>query len=154
MSACAAKLKNLGVNIDDAFLVHLVLNSLPQQYSQLQCNYNTQKEKWSLNELISICVQEEERVKKEKSVVVNLVNEPQFKKKFKPKFSATKAFASGASTSKGSNSFKNNKLNFVKCFFCHKSGHVKNNCQGFKDWLAKKVISKKLRGSQIRMRLG
>ena len=135
---CAAKLKNLGVNIDDAFLVHLVLNSLPQQYSQLQCNYNTQKEKWSLNELISICVQEEERVKKGKSVVVNLVNKPQFKKKFKPKFSVAKTFTSGASTSKGSNSFKNNKLNFVKCFFCHKPGHVKKDCQGFKDWLAKK----------------
>ncbi|XP_024179278.1 uncharacterized protein LOC112185262 [Rosa chinensis] len=41
----AAKLKALGVTIDDPFLVHLILNSLPSQYSQLECNYNTQKEK-------------------------------------------------------------------------------------------------------------
>ena len=60
----AAKLKNLNIPIDDALIVHLVLNSLPDQYSQIQSNYNTQKESWSVNELISIAVQEESRIKK------------------------------------------------------------------------------------------
>lgn len=31
----AAKLKNLNIPIDDALIVHLVLNSLPDQYSQI-----------------------------------------------------------------------------------------------------------------------
>ena len=134
----AAKLKALGVNIDDPFLVHLVLNSLPQQYSQLQCNYNTQKEKWSLNELISICVQEDDRIKKGKGVVVNLVNKLQFKKRFKPKFFAGSTSKAPTGDSKGSDNFKNQKLKFVKCFFCRKPGHVKKDCHGFKNWLAKK----------------
>ncbi|KAL6123935.1 hypothetical protein ACLB2K_076451 [Fragaria x ananassa] len=60
----AGKLNALNVSIEDTFLVHLLLNSLPQQYSQMQSNYNTQKESWSVNELISICVQEEYRIKK------------------------------------------------------------------------------------------
>lgn len=58
----AGKLKDLNVIIEDSFLVHLLLNSLLDPYSHLMSLYNTQKEKWSLNELISICVQEETKV--------------------------------------------------------------------------------------------
>ena len=69
----ASKLKNLEITISDEFLVHLALNSLPSQYSQLKVTYNAQKDKWNLNELISICVQEEERLRKEKGKSVHLV---------------------------------------------------------------------------------
>ncbi|XP_062025237.1 uncharacterized protein LOC133741324 [Rosa rugosa] len=91
----AAKLKALNLNIEETFLVHLLLNSLPQQYSQMQSNYNTQKEKWTMNELISICVQEEDRIKKGKSIGINFVSKPQFKKRF-----SSKSNQSGASSSK------------------------------------------------------
>ena len=37
-------------------LVHLVLISLPAQFSPFMISYNTQKEKWTLNELIAQCV--------------------------------------------------------------------------------------------------
>ena len=47
-------------------LVHLVLISLPAQYSQFKVSYNCQNEKLTLNELISYCVQEEERLKQER----------------------------------------------------------------------------------------
>ena len=46
--------------------MHLVLISLPTQFSQFKVSYNCQNETWSLNELISHCVQEEERLKQEK----------------------------------------------------------------------------------------
>ncbi|XP_024158732.1 uncharacterized protein LOC112166189 [Rosa chinensis] len=52
----AGKLKGLNVTVEDTFLVYLLLNSLSDQYSHLKSLYNTQKEKWSLDELISICV--------------------------------------------------------------------------------------------------
>ncbi|RVW21194.1 Retrovirus-related Pol polyprotein from transposon TNT 1-94 [Vitis vinifera] len=45
--------------------LHLVLISLPTQFSPFKISYNTQKEKWTLNELIAQCVQEEERLKQE-----------------------------------------------------------------------------------------
>ncbi|XP_068340380.1 uncharacterized protein [Pyrus communis] len=60
----ATKLKDLEVPVDDAFVVHMALTSLPQSFDQLKITYNTQKEKWSLDELISICAQEEGRLKR------------------------------------------------------------------------------------------
>ncbi|CAM8943532.1 unnamed protein product [Rhodiola kirilowii] len=63
MSNLASKLKSLKLDLSEDLLVHLVLISLPGQYSQFKISYNYQKEKWSLNELISFCVKEEERLK-------------------------------------------------------------------------------------------
>ncbi|KAL6182376.1 hypothetical protein ACLB2K_043798 [Fragaria x ananassa] len=71
MIEIAAKLKDLQIAIDDQFIVHLALNSLPQKFGQLKTAYHTQKDKWSLNDLIAICVQEEENHRKD--VTVNLV---------------------------------------------------------------------------------
>ena len=57
MSNIALKLKALKVELSDDLLVHLVLLSLPTQFSQFKkVSYNYQKEKWTLNELISYCV--------------------------------------------------------------------------------------------------
>ena len=69
----ANKLNNLDVQITDQFLVHMALNSLSSDYEQVKINYNTQKETWTVNELIAIYCEEEERLRKGKSEVVNLV---------------------------------------------------------------------------------
>ncbi|KAL5804970.1 hypothetical protein ACOSQ3_031770 [Xanthoceras sorbifolium] len=66
MSHIASKLKTLKLELSDDFLVHLVLISLPAQFSQFKVSYNCQKDKWTLNELILYCVQEEDRLKQEK----------------------------------------------------------------------------------------
>ncbi|KAF7814776.1 uncharacterized protein G2W53_028745 [Senna tora] len=66
MSNLVTKFKGLKLELFDDFLVHLILNSLPAQFDQFKVFYNTQKEKWSLNELIAQCVQEEERHKQNK----------------------------------------------------------------------------------------
>ena len=50
----------------EGIVVQLALNSLPVQYDTLKVSYNTQKEKWSLHELLAQCVQEEERLKRGK----------------------------------------------------------------------------------------
>ena len=60
--------------------MHLVLISLPTQFSQLIVSYNTQKDKWTLNELISHCVQEEEKIKKDKTKSNHLALTSQKKK--------------------------------------------------------------------------
>ncbi|XP_070667779.1 uncharacterized protein [Malus domestica] len=62
----AGKLNALEVPISDTFLVHVIMNSLPENYTQLKVYYNGLREKWDVNELIAICVSEEERMKKEK----------------------------------------------------------------------------------------
>ena len=74
MSNAASKLKALKLELSDDLLIHLVLLSLPSQFSQFKISYNCQKEKWSLNELISFCVQEEERLKQEKKESAHFVS--------------------------------------------------------------------------------
>ena len=68
----ASKLKALKLELSEDLLVHLVLISLSTQYNQFKVSYNCQKETWSLNELISHCVQEEERLKRDKTESAHL----------------------------------------------------------------------------------
>ena len=58
--------------MSDTFLVHYILNTLPQQYSPFKISYNTQKDKWSINELLTMCAQEEGRLMMEEGEHVNL----------------------------------------------------------------------------------
>ena len=66
MSNLVTRLRALKLELCDDILVQLVLISLIAQFSPFKISYNTQKEKWTLNELIAQCVQEEERLKQEK----------------------------------------------------------------------------------------
>ena len=66
MSNLVTRLRTLKLELSDDILVHLVLIFLPTQFSPFKISYNTQKEKWTLNELIAQCVQKEERLKQEK----------------------------------------------------------------------------------------
>ncbi|KAD7478179.1 hypothetical protein E3N88_01315 [Mikania micrantha] len=56
MNDMARKLKELDMEISDGFLVHFIMTSLPTSYEAFKINYNTQKEKWLMNELIAMCV--------------------------------------------------------------------------------------------------
>ena len=77
MKDIAARLKSLEIEISESFLVNFILNSLPVEYGAFQISYNTQKKKWSINELLTMCVQEEERLKygKVKSVHLQHIKE-------------------------------------------------------------------------------
>ena len=63
MSNLVTRLKALKLELSKDILMHLVLISLPTQFSPFKISYNTQKEKWILKELIAQCVQKEERLK-------------------------------------------------------------------------------------------
>ncbi|CAM8903028.1 unnamed protein product [Rhodiola kirilowii] len=67
MSQLASKLKALKLELSENLLVNLVLISLPSEYSQFRISYNCQREKWTLNEVISFCVEEEEMLKHDKA---------------------------------------------------------------------------------------
>jgi len=64
------------MEISDGFLVDFIMTSLLSQYNTFKINYNTNKAIWSISELISYCVEEEERLKTEKMKdVVNIVHQ-------------------------------------------------------------------------------
>ena len=75
MTNIATKLKTLGMNVDDSFLVQFILNSLPPQYGPFQINYNAIKDKWNVDELATKLVQEEERLKQQGEHSVHLVSQ-------------------------------------------------------------------------------
>jgi len=74
MTNIAARLKSLGMAVDENFLVQFILNSLPSQYSLFQMNYNTMKDKWNMHELHSMLVQEETRLKNHGNHFIHYVN--------------------------------------------------------------------------------
>ena len=62
MMDIAGQLKNLEVTMSESFLVNYILYTLPSQYSPFKISYNTHKEKWSISELMTMCVQKEEQL--------------------------------------------------------------------------------------------
>nr|GEW33893.1 UBN2_2 domain-containing protein [Tanacetum cinerariifolium] len=66
MSDMANKLKGMDMEISKGFLVHFIMTSLPMKFGPFKINYNMQKEKWKMSELIAMCVQEEECLKVKK----------------------------------------------------------------------------------------
>ncbi|KAK9048883.1 hypothetical protein SSX86_007475 [Deinandra increscens subsp. villosa] len=137
MSDMAHKLKGLDMEISDGFLVHFIMTSLPARFDAFKINYNTQKDKWTMSELIAMCVQEEERLKLEKPAVVHVTTTDPKKRKGKSiKGESSKvqkvstSNVSGPKTSSGK----------PHCKFCHGKGHWQRDCLKFKEWLTKKGI--------------
>ncbi|KAL6326151.1 hypothetical protein AAG906_001026 [Vitis piasezkii] len=56
MRDIVAQLKKLEVEMFESFLVHFILNTLPTQDGPFKISYNTHKDKWSINELMTMCV--------------------------------------------------------------------------------------------------
>ena len=117
MRDITAQLKSLDVTMSDTFLVHYILNTLPQQYSLFKISYNTHKDKWSINELLTMCVQEEGRLMMEEGEKVNLTTFGK-KRKDQAKRKGKIPVQPGIKES--------------KCFFCKKKRHMKNDCSKFK----------------------
>jgi hypothetical protein len=66
----APRLKTLEIDISEFFLVHYILITLPLPFEPFIISYNTHKDKWSTNELLTMCVQEQERLVMEMNEVV------------------------------------------------------------------------------------
>ena len=124
MRDIAAQLKDLEVTMSDSFLVHYILTTLPHQYGPFKISYITHKDKWSINELLTMCVQEEERLMMEEGEKVNLTVQGKKKKEY----AKNKGHIPPHPTIKKES----------KCFFCKKKGHVKKDCLEFKSWMDKK----------------
>ena len=80
MRDIVTQLKKLEVEMFESFLVHFILNTLPSQYGPFKISYNTHKDKWFINELMTMCVQEERRLLMEQGESVMLVTQRKEKK--------------------------------------------------------------------------
>ena len=65
MKNIAARLKTMGMKVNEKFLITFILNFLPPEYSTFHVHYNTLKDKLNAHELQSMLIQEEARLKKQ-----------------------------------------------------------------------------------------
>lgn len=139
MTNLAAKLKTLGMNVDEFFLVQFILNSLPPQYGPFQIHYNTIKDKWNVNELTNMVVQEERRLKQQGQNSIHLVSQGA-ERRFgrKPGKGAKKGPPKNSEPVTVNQA--PNKEHKDKCHFCRKYGHYQKDCPKRKAWFEKKGI--------------
>ncbi|XP_025981730.1 uncharacterized protein [Glycine max] len=109
MSNLASKLKALKLELGEDMFLHLILISLPAHFGQFKVSYNTQKEKWSLNELISHCVQKEERLQRDRPESAHLSSTSQNRKRKK-----NKGDAEGSSQQKNQRRMRNLPTTFAR----------------------------------------
>ncbi|GMI78222.1 hypothetical protein HRI_001491500 [Hibiscus trionum] len=125
MRDLVARLKALEVKMSESFLLHYIMNILPPQYGPFKISYNTHKDKWSIDELLAMCDQEEGRL------ILEMVESAQ---------TVTQGKRSVQAKQKGKAKMQlqaDIKKEFT-CFFCKKKRHVKNDCFKNKCWLEKK----------------
>nr|XP_009757515.1 PREDICTED: uncharacterized protein LOC104210334 [Nicotiana sylvestris] len=137
MTNIAVRLKTLGMEVDDNFIVQFIINSLLSEYGPFQMNYNTMKDKWNVHELHGILVQEETRLKNQGTHSINLVGHQGVGKKGK-KHEKVKQMQHNVNESSSQVRKKEHKND--KCRFYRKPGHFQKYCLKCKAWFEKKGI--------------
>jgi hypothetical protein len=140
MSDMATKLKGMYMAICDGFLVHFILTSLPNEFGPFKISYNTKKEKWSITNLISYCVEEEETWKAESLQLVNGISHGLNKRKHNGDSSNAKKKLKFAPTDE-SNKLKGHKpQREIMCLLCKKEAICRRNVQALSNGLLKSLM--------------
>lgn len=108
------------------------MNSLPFEYVPFKILYNTHKDKWSINELMTMCVQEKDKIVMEQSESAWLTSTREKNMYIKTdKSQAQKKW-------KFKIPLQGDIKKESKCYFCKKGGHMKKEYLEFKECLEKK----------------
>ena len=120
------KLKGLGIILEDELCVDLILQSLPNSFSQFIINFNMNKIDVTLPELLNMLKNAEGTMKKERPVLFVAENYKKRKKSFKKGQGKNKR-TKKAKVVKKKESVKAKR----QCFHCSKDGHWKKSCKTF-----------------------
>ena len=120
--------------LKEEFLIHLIFASLPKEFDTFVVNYNIQPEKWDMERLMAMCVQEKERMKATNGGTINYLKDNK-KKNINPNSSKSKG--------KGPMLHQPQQNKFIvekdQCLYYKKIGHYKKDCP---DYL-KMIMAKK-----------
>jgi hypothetical protein len=123
MSNVAARLKPLDLTIKDSFIIYLIFNSLPKKFETFEVNYNSMNNKWTIEKFIAMCVQGEERIKRNNGGVdsVNMAKHHQKRKNPPKKEDKVKAVSTSS----------DQLVDKDQCKWCKRRDHYQNNCIEF-----------------------
>ncbi|KAI5384190.1 hypothetical protein KIW84_071266 [Lathyrus oleraceus] len=145
------KLKSHDIDLNENFIVSHALSYLSVDFTQIKTAYNTFDDKWNVNNLITKCVVEEEKLKKERSdlTILPVHAKPHSdKKSWKNKKNTYNALHRHPKFRKPGNGQHHNvgghKPNdfkkFFLCFWCKEKRHKRIDCHALKSWLDNKNI--------------
>ena len=86
LMGCYHKLKAMGMDLGEGYMVWFVMGTLPSQFDLIISSYNAQKEQWSVQEMTVILAKEEDDTRKGMARSISMLTEqtnPQ-KRKFTP----------------------------------------------------------------------
>jgi hypothetical protein len=134
--------------LKDEFLVHLIFVSLPKEFEAFVVNYNLQLEKWDIEKLIAMSVQEEERLKGSHGDSINHVKQNKrksfYNKNAKPQ--GKPQWDNGSSSNPHGKAPQNDhhqksnhgEVDKDACSWCKKKGHYQKGCPEFLKHLIRK----------------
>jgi hypothetical protein len=147
MANLTTKLKALGMNVNELFLVQWILSSLPPQYESFQIHYiNTTKDNWNVNELISLLLQEETRLEQQRHYSNHLVSQQDRRVELLEVSGPPQVIE--VHENRQNNVIEppevnehpqvievhRRRQNNLKCYFCGMNGHKKKNCHRRRAW--------------------
>ncbi|KAK1696617.1 hypothetical protein QYE76_013314 [Lolium multiflorum] len=147
MSHMSSKLKSMEMELPEQFVIHLIFASLPKEFETFAVNYNAQPEKWAIEKMIAMCVQEEERIKGQSGDSVNYLS-PTKKRNFqsfqsskpqgKPQWNPPPPKPHG----KAQDHQPHEEVAKDTCKWCKEKGHYQKDCVAFLKHLCKKAEAK------------
>ena len=129
------RLKDLGFSMDTELSTDLILQSLPDSFSQFVMNFNMNKIEVPLTELIKMLKSAEDNIKKERGTTM-LINSSKTKKRSNANLKKVKQKKKMIKASGGVK--KDKTKDKGTCFHCGKDGHWKRNCKVYLDSLKQK----------------
>ena len=133
----SSKLKTMEMELPEEFIIHLIFTSLPKDFETFAVNYNSQPEKWGIEKMIAMCVQEEERLKGSSVNYLSPTKKRTYqnpKPQGKPQWNASSSKAHGKAPSND----HYQEVDKDTCKWCKEKGHYQKDCLAFLKHLCKK----------------
>ena len=120
------------MEVTENMLMEFFLKSLPPRFHHFKLTYSIQEHKWSLEDLTSLCAQEELRLNEVNFESTDFASTSKSKRRKHEKINQRGALQKDQKRQKPDKA--------LNCFHCHKRGHFKKDSTKYHAWREKKGL--------------